>query len=180
MRDRDFVGKVVVSMADGAQVGRVKDLVFNDLNLSALVVQGDRGEGLLPFPSLESNGPDVITIASYSVLDWNPGDALEPSPRTIHDLRKLTVVDSDGNVLGHIHDFTMDAVGHVQEIDIRTEGVFGLGAHKTVIDGAQVCALGADLMTVKIAPSNSGLAAAPASKAIGRLRNGQRSHQRED
>ena len=155
VKDKDFLGKKVVSVADGVQVGTVKDLVFDDLNLSALVVQGERGEGLLPFAALQNNGPDAVTIPTLSAVDWNPGNALAPKSRKLHDLHKLTVMDEQGTALGHIHDFTMDAGGHIQQVEVRTEGVFGVGAHKTFIEAGQVCAIGPKLMTVKSAPSPS-------------------------
>ncbi len=149
MRDKDLVGKSVVSMADGARVGTVKDLVFHGLNLQALVVKGERGEGLLPFVSVGANGPDAITIESYTLVDWNKGPGLGPETMDIHRLRKLSVVDGNGKMLGHLHDLTMDTAGHVEDIRVRTEGVFGIGAHETVIPASDIRALGADLITVE-------------------------------
>lgn len=152
MKDKDLVGKTVVSMADGARVGNVKDLVFHELELVSLVVQGERGEGLLPYRSLGTNGPDAITIESYTLVDWNAGRALAPDNKNIHELRKLAVVDSEGNMLGHIHGLTMDDDGNVQDIAVRRDGVFGIGAHETIIPGSRVRAVGADLITVDTEP----------------------------
>lgn len=149
MKDKDLVGKSVVSISDGAQIGTVKDLVFYDLVLKSLLVKGDRGEGLLPFTSISSNGPDAIMVDSYAAVDWSTGTVPDPNSRNGHDLRKLDVMDSSGNALGQVHDYSMDATGHVHQIDIRTEGVFGIGAQKTIIEGAQVCAIGPDMMTVR-------------------------------
>jgi sporulation protein YlmC with PRC-barrel domain len=140
-------------MADGARVGSVKDLVFRGMDLDALVVRGERGEGLLPYKSLGAIGPDAVTIESYTLVDWNPGPALGPETKDMHGLRQLAVVDAEGHKLGHLHNLTMDAAGHVEEIDVRTEGVFGLGAHQTVIPGKRVRAFGADMITVDSAPT---------------------------
>ncbi len=150
MKEKDLVGKKIVSMADGAKVGTVKDLVFHGLELSALVLDGERGEGLLPFKDLGTNGPDAITIESYKLVDWNAGKVLAPESRSTHDLRKLSVMDANGTLLGHMHDLTMDDNGHVKDIDVRTDGVFGIGSHETVIPAAQVRALGADMITVEV------------------------------
>jgi sporulation protein YlmC with PRC-barrel domain len=152
MRDKDLVGKTVVSMADGARVGTVKDLVFHELDLVSLVVRGEHGEGLLPYKSLGTNGPDAITIESYTLVDWNAGRTLEPDNKNTHELSKLAVVDSHGNMLGHMHGLTMDDGGHVQDIAVRTEGIFGIGAHEAVIPASRVRAVGADLITVDTAP----------------------------
>jgi sporulation protein YlmC with PRC-barrel domain len=148
MKDKDLVGKKVVSMADGAQVGTVKDLVFHELELTALVVRGERGEGLLPYKDLGTNGPDAITIESYKQVDWNAGKSLDPESRSTHDLRKLSVMDADGNLLGHMHDLTMDEKGHVEDMSVRTDGILGLGSHETVIPAGRVRAVGADMITV--------------------------------
>jgi sporulation protein YlmC with PRC-barrel domain len=148
MNDKDLMGKAVVSMADGAQVGIVKDLVFRGLDLDSLVVRGERGEGLLPYTSLGKNGPDAITIESYTVVDWNAGPGLGPESKDLHHLRELSVMDADGKMLGHLHDLTMDAAGHVQDIAVRTDGVFGIGAHETVIPASRVCAVGTNMITV--------------------------------
>ena len=48
MKEKDLVGKHMVSINDGTRAGTVKDLVFDELQLTALVVKGDRGEGRLP------------------------------------------------------------------------------------------------------------------------------------
>jgi len=148
LRDKDLVGKIVVSMADGAQVGTVKDLVFHGLDLNALVVNGERGEGLLPYKSLGTNGPDAITIESYTLVDWSAGAGLGPNSMDLSQLRELSVVDSDGKSLGHFHDLTMDAAGITQEIAVRTDGVFGIGSHETVIPASHIRAVGASMITV--------------------------------
>lgn len=149
VKNKDFIGKAVVSMADGARIGTVKELVFHGLDLASLVVDGERGEGLLPFSDVGRNGPDIITIESYTLVDWNAGKAMEPESRTSHDMKRLSVVDSEGNELGQVHDFTMNSKGRVQRIAVRTEGVFGIGAHETVVTGSQVRAVGPDIITVK-------------------------------
>ena len=149
MNDKDFINKTVVSMADGATVGKVKDLVFHGLEFTSLVVSGERGEGLLPFASIGKNGPDAITIESYTLVDWNAGRSLVPESRTAHDLKKLSVVDGQGNNLGHISDFTMNGKGHIQEFVTRTEGVFGIGSQESVVSQSRVRAIGPEMITVE-------------------------------
>ncbi len=148
MRTKEFVGKPVISMADGAEIGKVEDLIYVGLNLSALVVKGERGEGLLPFKSIEANGPDAITIESYTLIDWNAGHTLAPESRTTHEIKKLKVIDAEGKMIGHMHDFTMNRQGSIEEISVRTDGVFGLGAHETLVPGSKVRAIGTDMITV--------------------------------
>jgi sporulation protein YlmC with PRC-barrel domain len=149
MNDKDFINKPVIAMADGAKVGTVKDLVFQGLELASLVIKGERGEGLLPYASIGKNGPDAITIESFTLVDWNAGRALAPDSRNTHELRKLAVMDADGNNLGHMDDFTMNAKGHVEDIVVRTQGVFGIGSQETVVSHSKVRAIGPEIITVE-------------------------------
>ena len=59
IREKDLMGKAIVSMGDGAKVGTVKELVFQHLTLSSLVVRGEHGEGLLRYQDIGANGPDA-------------------------------------------------------------------------------------------------------------------------
>ncbi len=149
MKSKAFVGKRVVSMADGAEIGKVRDLVFTGLNLTALLVKGERGDGLLPFESIDANGPDAITIESYKLIDWNAGRTLDPESRTTHEIEKLKVIDAEGIMIGRLHDFTMSPKGLIEEISVRTEGVFGIGSHETVVPSSKVRAIGTDMITVE-------------------------------
>lgn len=151
MKHKDFVGKRVVGMADGAEIGKVKDLVFTGLKLTGLMVKGDRGEGLLPYDSVGANGPDAMTVESYAVIDWSAGPELAPESRTTHEIEKLKVIDAEGNMIGHMHDYTMSASGLIEEISVKTDGVFGIGAHETVVPAASVRAIGTDMITVETA-----------------------------
>ena len=149
MTDKEFMGKKVVSLSDGEKLGKVKDLIFTGLKLTDLVVKGERGEGLLPFKNLSANGPDAIMVETYALIDWNVGPALTPESRTAHELEKLKVVDDKGKMIGHMHDYTMDTNGVIEEISVRTEGVFGIGAIETIVPSKRVRAIGSDLITVE-------------------------------
>ena len=151
MKKEEYVGKIVVSIADGAEIGKVKDLVFHGLKLNALLVKGERGEGLLTQDNISANGPDAITIENYALVDWNAGSAGDPESRTTHELEKLKVMDAEGNMLGHMHHFTMNAKGDIEHISVRTDGVFGLGAHETNVPSSKVRAIGAEMITVESA-----------------------------
>jgi sporulation protein YlmC with PRC-barrel domain len=154
MTEKDLLGKAVVSMGDGARVGKVKDLIFHGIQLQALVIKGERGEGLLPYERIGKNGPDAITIDSYTMVDWNGGTISDPESQEIGELRKLTVVDSNGKMLGHLHDLDLSESGLIQEIFVQTEGVFSIGAHKSRFAGPQIRSMGPKLITVDATPDS--------------------------
>jgi sporulation protein YlmC with PRC-barrel domain len=146
---KDLIGKPVVSLEEGAQVGRAKDLVFQGLELQALVVQGEHGEGQLPYADIRTPGPDAITIESSSLIDWDPGQGKESSGKGRSEFLELAVVDAEGNNLGHVHDLNFDLTGQVEDIAVRTEGIFGIGAHETTIPRSQIRAVGPKWITVE-------------------------------
>jgi sporulation protein YlmC with PRC-barrel domain len=135
-------------MKDGAKIGTVKDLVFRGVDLLSLVVDGERGEGLLPFECVNESGPDAVMIEDVAGVAWSSGLYLEPGTRNAHDLKLLSVVDAEGNNLGRIHDFTMNAKGRMQKLFVRTEGVFGIGSHEQEVPESRIRAIGPDMITV--------------------------------
>ena len=52
----------VVSMADGVQIGRVEDVLFDttDLRVAALVLATSGGQSVLPFSSVHRIGADAV------------------------------------------------------------------------------------------------------------------------
>jgi sporulation protein YlmC with PRC-barrel domain len=153
MTEKEFLGKTVVSISDGAKVGTIKDLVFDGSQVKGFIVKGERGEGLLPFSALGTPGPDAIAIESYELVDWNAGKLLQPASKTLNDLLKLSVVDDSGAMIGHMHDLTFDSAGYIEQIAVRTEGVFGIGAHHTLVPGKRIRALGPSFITVESEPA---------------------------
>jgi sporulation protein YlmC with PRC-barrel domain len=153
MNENDLVGKAVVSMADGAKVGVVNDLIFKGVSLQGLSLKGDKGNGILAFKNIGTTGPDAISIESYKNVDWDAGKTLEPDSHNLHDLRKLKVIDDSGTELGHLHAVTLDNLGNIEEIAVRTEGVFGIGSHQALIAGARIRSLGPTLITVEADPN---------------------------
>ncbi len=137
-------------MDDGAKVGTVNDLIFRGVEMVSLVVKGERGEGLLPYERVNENGPDALMIDSYTAIDWSSGLTLEPGTRSVHELRKLSVVDAEGNLLGRLHEFTITPKGRMEDLYIKTEGVFGIGSHESVVSQSRIRAFGPDAITVEM------------------------------
>ena len=56
--------KPVVSVADGVQVGRVADVLFETatLRVAALLLSARDGQLVLPFEAIRSIGADAVTI----------------------------------------------------------------------------------------------------------------------
>ena len=147
MKLRDFKGKSVVSIDQGQKVGTVLEAILHSLQVTDLVLKGEHGEGLLPFRRIHSIGQDAITVQTGAEVEWNKNTS-EPGSISGEAYLKLPVVDTQGTVIGEVHDAIVGPSGAVESIEVRRGGVFGIGAHETVIPRANVRAVGEKLITV--------------------------------
>jgi len=147
----DLIGRPVVSMAGGIKVGAVKDVLIDTdtLTASALLISGDSGRGGLPYAQILAIGPDAVTIENADTIFW--ASANKPGPGTeANDIKGLPVVNVSGTTIGNVHD--LELLGdRVHSIEVRTGGVFGIGAHDSLITTPDIRSIGPKLVTVEIA-----------------------------
>ncbi len=144
----DLRRKPIVSMADGAKIGEVDDLLVDVTawRVSDVVIDSKQGRGLLPLASLKSIGPDAITVESASAVAWNAQGA----GLAFAAMRKLIVVDGSGTNMGHVVDLAYDPDGAVRSFEIHQGGVLGLGVKVTNVTPADVRGVGDRLLTVEL------------------------------
>lgn len=149
---KEFVGKAVVSLKDGASIGRVKDVFIDTSSLTAtgLLLEGDPGHGMLPLKNIKNNGKDAITVEDSSPVEWVKSVTPDQPLRLGDDVMHLTVVNSEGDVVGKAHDVVFEDGGKIECLEVTRGGVFGLGAHNTDIERAQILAIGEELITVDL------------------------------
>jgi sporulation protein YlmC with PRC-barrel domain len=99
MKASALKGKAVISMADGVQIGRVEDVLFDTaaLRVAALVLTTTGGRSTMPFAAIRSLGTDAVTVesatATQAVADQaDAGNLL----RGLGDLMGLKVVNGEG------------------------------------------------------------------------------------
>lgn len=139
----------VVSLAEGARLGRVEESLFTTqpLRLAALRVKGDQGEFVVPYDQIRSIGADAITLedsaatqaavgANESLIGWD-------------DLKKRKVVDAAGTLLGTISNLEFDATtGQIARLTVHKGGVLGIGGESSEIDASAIQSVGSELITV--------------------------------
>lgn len=155
MNISELIGKPIVSMIDGEKVGVVKDLLIDSeqLKVTAVLLGGIPGQGLLPYEQVKSVGLDAMTIESAQAIQWSTGQLATATGRPMHDLKKLPVMDSSGTELGGIQDIEIDvSTGRLQSIKVGGGGVFGIGGHSTVVAIAQIRTIGAAMITADVPP----------------------------
>jgi len=147
----DLIGLPVVSMDGGEKMGTVKDVLIDTEGLcaTALLVSGDAGRGGLPFNKILSIGPDAITVESAKPIFW--ASATKPGPgRESSDIKGLPVVNISGATLGNVSNIGLCG-DRVQSLEVRSGGVFGVGANATEVLSKEIRSIGAKLVTVDVA-----------------------------
>jgi sporulation protein YlmC with PRC-barrel domain len=147
----------VVSIADGAKVGNVTDVLFDtaSLRVAALVLSAETGQSVLPFGSIKSVGSDAVTVESSEATRGAAGQSTLNSMRGLSDLTKLPVVNGEGVHLGGVKELEIDqADGRLLEIVAHRGGVLGLGGTSTTVAASAIQSIGPNLVTVDMpAPS---------------------------
>ena len=162
MKAEDFKGRPVVSVAEGARVGVVEDVLFNAtaLTIEILSVRGMAESRLLHFRDVQSVGPDAITVPTQDVVRAisDPNDPATALLLTLHELSQRKIVDENGTMLGGVDSVSIDpADGHIVSITAGQGGIIGIGRSTATIAVADVVSVG-DVIVVR---STSADAASP-------------------
>src|ERR1700694_3404582 len=152
MKASALKGKAVVSMADGVQIGRVEDVLFDTaaLRVPALVLTTTGGRSVLPFSAVRSLGADAVTVESASATQatadqGGAGNVL----RALGDLTGLKVVNGAGAYLGDVRGVMIEqASGALTELEAHSGGMLGLGGTGVTVPAAAIRGIGPELITV--------------------------------
>jgi sporulation protein YlmC with PRC-barrel domain len=143
----------VVSMADGVQIGRVEDVLFDTptLRVAALALTSSGGQSVLPFSSVHRIGTDAVTVetasATQPAVAPTPGNAL----RHLSDMIGLKVVNGEGTYLGDVREVLIDdVVGGIIELEAHRGGVLGLGGTSVRVLASDIRGIGPDLVTANV------------------------------
>ncbi|RYG38472.1 hypothetical protein EON81_03505 [bacterium] len=147
----ELLGKAVIGMADGAKLGTVKDVLIDVTSLSAtaLLVSGEAGQGNLPLERISGIGADAVTVESSQALLMSPQTG---TLRPATEIKGLPVVDVTGNAIGNVHDMTLYG-DKVESIEVRSGGLFGIGANDSIIPVTALRSIGSKLVTVEVPPT---------------------------
>jgi len=158
MNIQQLKGRPVVSMADGAKVASIATGLVDATNLRIVgfLLEGKPGKGFLPLASIRGFGEDAFTIDTSDVIKWTTGNLPQEDGRPGDEVIGLMVVDSTGTQVGTVHDFAFEPTdGSISTFDVRSGGVFGLGAHGHIVSRSSVRGIGKSLMTVESVAAES-------------------------
>ncbi len=152
MKTSDLKGKPVVSMADGAQVGTVDDVLFDpaELRVTGLALRGQSGQSILPFGSIRSIGADAVMVESATETQGAGGQAMRESMRGLEDLTSLSVVNGEGTLLGKVKEVEVDQEGRLAHLETHRGGVLGIGGTSLTVPPSAIRNIGPKLITVDL------------------------------
>lgn len=145
-----LTGMTVVSMSEGAKLGKIDGALFDpqSLRLTALKLKGDSGEFIVPLEQVRAIGTDAVTVASSQVTQVATTSGAETLVN-LRDLQKRKVVNAAGTLLGALQSLDIDPItGEVSSLMVHKGGLLGLGGETTAIAAASIQTIGNDLITV--------------------------------
>jgi sporulation protein YlmC with PRC-barrel domain len=152
MRADKLKGMAVVSIDDGAKVGRVDDVMFDTRPPHVLALRVDSGNQplLIPFDQVRSIGSDAVTVQSASVaVSGRAVNAADAQP-SLRDLSRLKVVDESGAFLGTPRDIEITPEdGRLSGLSVHRGGVLGIGGETHTLTAADICSIGDEVMVVR-------------------------------
>jgi sporulation protein YlmC with PRC-barrel domain len=140
-------------MADGVQIGRVTDVLFDttDLRVAALVLATSGGQSVLPFSSVHRIGADAVTVETASAAQPATPTTAGSALRHLSDMMGLTIVNGEGTYLGDVREVLIDeVVGGIIELEAHRGGMLGMGGTSVRVLASDIRGIGPDLVTANM------------------------------
>ncbi len=144
---KEIVDKAVVSIAEGAKLGYVRNVFFdpNGRRLTALEIQRDGERIVIPFQQINNFGTDAITVEQSQLV----ATITQPDWVAYDELKQRKVVDATGTLLGKIERVQIEpASGAIQALTVHEGGILGLGGTTRTVPSDAIRGVGAELITV--------------------------------
>jgi sporulation protein YlmC with PRC-barrel domain len=152
MKADELPGKAVVSISDGAKLGRIDDVLLDteELRVAALHLKAPGTDAIVPFEQVQRVGTDAVTVPTPAAAQ-RPG-AASGSETLAHlkDMTRLKVVDEEGTYLGTVQQLDVDPrSGAIIELQTHKGGFLGYGGESYTIAASEVTAVGDEVLVVQ-------------------------------
>ena len=154
MNAADIHGRAAISVATGARLGRVDEVLLDrtSLALAALRVTAEGQQALIPFAQVQSLGSDAVMVPGDDVAQWVTTSSAAEGLVSFDALKHYKVVDEAGTFLGTPRALTLEpSDGRLQQLDVHKGGVLGMGGETTSIPAGGIASVGADVIVVRTA-----------------------------
>jgi sporulation protein YlmC with PRC-barrel domain len=155
MKTSEMKGKAVLSITTGLRLGRVEEALLNpaSLDLSALRISADDQQAVVPFAQVRSIGRDAVMVEGDDVAQWITTSIAAEGLVTFDDLKHHKVVDDAGTLLGTPRAIAVEPQsGRLQQLEVHSGGMLGMGGQTTTVPGSDVTGVGADVIVVRAGP----------------------------
>ena len=152
MNAADIKGKAVISIANGARLGRVEDVLFDPqgLAIAAFRVSAVGQQAVIPFDQVHSVGSDAVMVPGDDVAQWITTSSAAEGLISLDDLKHRKVVDDAGTFLGTPAVIEVAARdGRLRQLRVHKGGLLGMGGETTTVPGGDVTGVGPDVIVVR-------------------------------
>lgn len=146
----------IVSIVDGARLGRIKDVLFDTSAGRAVALRAEHGGQtfLVPLDQVKNIGADAVTVENSTVTQAVAKNGPYSALPGIKRLKALKVVNTAGDFLGTPATIEIDpSSGRLQGLTVHKGGILGLGGTTLSIAPEDIRGIGAELITVQAEPS---------------------------
>ena len=154
MNAADIKGRAVISITNGARLGRVDEVLFDagSLGIAAFRVSAEGQQALIPFAQVQSLGSDAVMVPGDDVAQWITTSTAAEGLVSFDALKGYKVVDDAGTFLGTPKAIELEPKdGRLQQLQVHKGGVLGIGGEATSVPGANIASVGADVIVVRAA-----------------------------
>jgi sporulation protein YlmC with PRC-barrel domain len=154
MNATDIKGKAVISVTNGARLGRVDDVLFDagSLAIAAFRVSAEGQQALIPFAQVQSLGSDAVMVPGDDVAQWITTSSAGEGLISFDALKGYKVLDDAGTLLGTPQALEIEPTdGRLRQLQVHKGGVLGMGGQSITVPGSAIASVGADVIVVRAA-----------------------------
>ncbi|MEG6617169.1 PRC-barrel domain-containing protein [Peptococcaceae bacterium 1198_IL3148] len=162
IKSKKFIGMPVISLSEGQQIGKIKELVVDphSKSVAALLIEQKgwfKDQKFIPYGKVCSVGDDAITIEQSANIQ--KGASLPEILQLTKDKYQLLnekVVTENGKVIGMVEEYYVDIfTGDIAGLEVSGSFINSLMSGRAFLDMALVRTIGKELIvTSNDAPDN--------------------------
>jgi len=155
-KSQQFKSLAVISLDEGREIGRIRDLVINPqtAEVAAIIVQRPglfREQKVIPYSRVVSVGNNALTVQKMA-----NAERLTSLPQIVSLLKEdvrlkgVRVISEGGAALGHVEEFFVDTeTGKITAFEVSGTPGEGFLKGKAVLSAAEVRTIGKDILIVR-------------------------------
>ncbi len=144
-------GRQAISIQEGDRLGDVRDFWIDaaGLSVAAFLLLEEGNERVLKFSDVRKIGPDALMVETAAVAEPRTSNNPPAEWKLFSELSRLQVVSGEGVQLGALADIEFDPMtGRLISLELRSGGVFGVGAKIEVVPIESVRSFGTAAITL--------------------------------